>query len=296
VFAQKKYDEKILEYLVKYYSGATRDMFRLWQAARDFELDTYTLEERLLTQMLFCEGYIEDSFLLFNTYYKNVTNHLLVRAYLTYYAYRYLVHDTVVSPDIFPVMKRELFYEENDICLLAWLKCNAANTALTENELVFAEFCIERLIRKGIILPFYLEYQKKIALPDNILGKCIISYVADPGKQVYIHYRLLKHIDQDYITERIPDVFMGIHCKDFILFFHDEIQYYITEESEEGINITESFHIQFECGTPEDDESKYNQINLILIALEMKDDDTTLDMMDNYIRREYLADACFKPI
>ena len=137
VFAHRKYDEAILNYLVKYYDGATREMFKLWKAAREFELNTHTLEERLLTQMLFTESYIEDSFLVFSTYYRDVTNHVLVRAFLTYFAYKFLVHNHVIDTELFPIMKRELYYEENDICLLAWLKHNSTNKKLIASELVF---------------------------------------------------------------------------------------------------------------------------------------------------------------
>lgn len=296
VFAHKKYDEAILNYLVRYYTGATREMFKLWQAARQFELDTHMLEERLLTQMLFAESYIEDSFLVFNTYYKDVTNHTLVRAFLSFYAYRFLVHDQVIDAELFPIMKRELFYDENDICLLAWLKQNSADKKLTENEIIFAEYNIARLVRRGMILPFFRDYGKRIALPDRIQDKCFATYLCDPGKQVYIHYRLLRQTSPDFITERMPNVLLGIHLKEFVLFYHETIQYYITEESSEGTNITESFHIRYECETPEDDESNYSQINLMLIAQEMQDESTLLSMMENYARKEYMIDACFRPI
>jgi hypothetical protein len=296
VFCQKKYDEAILRYLIRYYNGATRDMFRLWKAAREFELDTHKLEERLLTQMLFSESYIEDSFLVFSSYYKEITNHLLVRAFITFYAYKFLVHETAIAPDLFPVMKRELCYEENDICLLAWLKNSASSDRLPENDLVFAEYNIGRMVRKGIILPFFLEYKKRITLPDRLSDKCFITYHSDPGKQIYIHYRLLKTNNQEYITERMPNTFMGIHSKEFVLFHQEALQYYITEESAEGTAITESYHMQYVCETPEDDESKYNQINLMLIASQMQDETTLLDMMEDYIKREYMINTCFKQI
>jgi len=296
VFSQGKYDEAILCYLVKYYNGTTKEMFMLWQAAKGFELSTHMLEERLLIQMLFAESYIEDSYLVFNTYYKDVTNHLLVRAFLSFNAYKYLIHDHVINAELFPVMKRELNYEENDICLLAWLKNNTSITTLTENELIFIEYNIQRFVKKGIVLDFFLEYKKRIVLPERILDKCFLTYHTDPRKRVFIHYRLLKNNDQEYNTECMPNIFMGIHQKDFVLFYHESIQYYITEEATEGTKITESFHAQYDCETPEDDESKYNQINLMLMALEVQDENTLLDMMENYIKQEYMIEACFQKI
>lgn len=296
VFTRRKYDESILRYLLKYYSGSATDMLRIWHAAREFELDTHTLEERLLTLVLFSESNFCDSFTEFINYYNSVTNHLLVKAYLSYCAYLYLVRDTDIAGELFPIMRRELFYEENDICLAAWLKFNSSNHKLNENEIKFIEYSIDRLVRKGIILPFFLEYQDKLALPDQLLGKCFITWISEPKKQVYIHYKLSKPGRQDYITERMPDVFLGIHLKELVLFFHEEVRYHITEESSEETVTSENFILKHESGIPEDDDSKYNQINMMMIASEMQDDDTLLNMMESYMIKEYMANTVFKEI
>ncbi|HWT74395.1 MAG TPA: DUF5717 family protein [Mobilitalea sp.] len=296
VFSHRKYDIAILHYLVDYFDGSTREMFQLWKAAKEFELDTHKLEERLLIQILFSESYIEDSFRVFDSYYKDITNRQLVRAFLSFFAYKYLVHNYVIAPELFPIMKRELYYEENDVCLLAWLKYHSSNQDLTENELIFVEFNLQRLIRNQIILPFFLDYKNRVVLPDRILDKCFLTYYADPKKQVYIHYRLLKQDGTEFITERMPNVFQGIHLKEFVLFYHEAVQYYITEESPAGTNITESFHTQYEGETPEEDDSKYNQINLMLITLEMQDDNTLHFLMDNYMKNEFMIEECFKPV
>ncbi len=296
VFSHNKYDEAILRYLVNYYNGETREMYRLWKAAKDFEINTHLLEERLLTQMLYTEGYLEESFRVFSEYYRNVTNHTLVRAFLSFYAYDYLVHLHVINPELFAIMKRELNYEENEVCLLAWLKYNSQVKGLTENELSFIEYQIDRFVKKGIVLPFFLGYRKQVALPERILNKCYITYITDPRKQVYIHYRLLREQEEEYITQRMNNTFIGIHVMEFILFYHEGLQYYITEETSDGSNITESLHIHYECENPEEDDSNYNQINLMLLAMEKKDDTTLLELMENYVKKKYMIEACFKQI
>ncbi len=296
VFSHGKYDEAILRYLISYYEGKTTEMFHLWKAAKSFELDTHNLEERLLTHVLFTESYIEESYRVFYEYYKDVTNHMLVRAYLSFYAYNYLVHEHVIHTGLFPVMKRELNYDENEICLLAWLKHNVHNNKLTENERSFIELQIARFVRKGIILPFFSEYRGQVSLPEKVLDKYYITYITDPGNQVYIHFRLLKGQEQNFIIERMPNVFMGIHVKEFILFYHECVQYYITEGYAEEEAITESFHAQYDPESPEEEDGRYNQINLMLMALEVKDDNALLDIMENYIQREYLTDTLFKQI
>lgn len=296
VFDKNKYNEAILDYLVRYYQGITQDMFRIWQAAKGFEVDTHQLEERLLTQMLFTEGYVQDSFLIFNEYYKNVTNRMMVRAFLSYYAYKYLIHDWVINTDLFPIMRREISYEENDLCLLAWLKYNAKTKKFSENDLIFIEYQIHRLVKKGIVMAFFDQYKDKVRLPDTIINKSFVEYKTNPDRQVYIHYRLLGASDQDeFITERMTNVYMGIHVKEFVLFYREILQYYITEESGEEVMVTESIQ-ESNDNTPSDEESKYHQINLMLIAKEMHDEATLIDLMEHYVSTDYIATKCFHPI
>ncbi|MDF2539419.1 MAG: hypothetical protein K0S76_2440 [Herbinix sp.] len=297
VFKMGKYDDAILKYLVKYYYGSTNEMFHIWQAAKGFDLPTHRLEERLLIQILFAESYVQDSFIIFSEYYKEVTNHQLVRAFLSYNAYKYLVHDRVIHNELFPIMKRELNYDENDVCLLAYMKHNIDNKALSENDLKFIEYNIYLLVKKGIVLPLYKKYAKIFKLPEKIEEKCYAEYKTDPQKRVYIHYRLLRdNTTEEFVTEPMQNSFLGIHVKEFILFYHEILQYYITEEFAEDSTVTESLQLQCNHEITEEEETTYNQINLMLLSLEMKDEKTLLDMMEHYVRSQYMMSKCFLPL
>jgi hypothetical protein len=296
VYTEHKYDEAILSYLVRHYDGSTRDMIVLWQVAKNFEIGTSELEERLLAQMLFAESNIQDSFQVFNEYYKSVTNHLLVKAYLTYYAFKYVVKDRIVPDELFQIMKRELNYEENDICMLAYLKYNAGRDDLPQNELTMIEYQLNHFCQRGIILPFYMEYKKKVKLPEQITNQFYVEYKTDPSKKVFIHYRLVNKKESSFITEPMANVFMGIHVKEFFLFYHELLQYYISEEQEEEAMITESLHVHYDKEELEEDETKYHQINLMLMAKEMHDDATLVELMEHYIRKEYIISQCFQPL
>ncbi len=296
IFRHGKFDEAILTYLLRNFNGTTGEMYQLWQSAVGFELDTHALEERLITQMLFAECYVQDSYQVFCQYYKKVTNHQLVRAFLTYYGYKYLVCDRVIHPELFLIMKRELNYEENEVCLLAWLKKHTNAAQLSVSETDYIEYHIERLASKGIVLPFFLDYKGKVKLPAHLKNKYYLEYITDPRKKVSIHYRLNNDPgEEEFITETMPNLWMGIHVKEFVLFYHEILQYYITETMGEEVNITKSTLVQYEMEDTED-ESRYHQINLMLAALEMGDDTTLLDMMEHYVMLEYAKTRCFQSI
>ncbi len=297
IYSQGKYDETILHYLVKYYNGSTENMINLWQTARDFDQDPYELEERLLAQLLFTESEYKGIFEIFLDYYSKITNHLLVRAFITYYSYKYLVHNMELEDKLFPIIRREQNYEENNISLLAWLKYNSNNKKLTDNDKNFISYNIDRFVRQGIVLPFFKNYQNTVKLPEPIGDRYYVKYKANPQKQVFLNYLIEKNNSKrEYITELMPNIFMGIHVKEFVLFYNEELRYYISEELDDHVNITESLLLSYDGTNEAEEDSKYMRINNMLMALDMWDDNTLLDNMADYVEAEHIISECFKPL
>ena len=297
IFNQGKYDEAILKYLTKHYQGPTESLLKLWKAAEGFEIENHELMERLLVQLLFTEGHMGDSLPVFMEYYHNITNRLMVRAFLTFQAYQYLVHDRMVGDELFSIMRRELNYEENDICLLAWMKYSSGSHEISDGDCEVISYHISRMEKKGIILPFFLEYHNKLKLPVRMSDKFYIEHKTNPRYQVYLHYRLLKNnYEPEFIVERMPDSFLGIHVKELILFCHEILEYYITEEDDGYVNTTDLIRVQNDRDASGEEETKYNQLNLILAARNMQDEKTLMDMMEHYVKSEYIISKIFKPM
>lgn len=298
IFKEGKYNDFIIEYLVKYYFGTTAQMFELWKAAVAFEISTTQLEERLLAQMLFSDSYVVNSFSVFLQYYNKGANHKLIKGFLSYNAYKYLVKERVIQPELFDIMKREVAYDENDICMLALLKELSTRETLTEGEIDLIDYNIHRFTNKGIVLPFFKEFMNKISLPPKIMNKSYVEYITNPTHRAWIHYRMENKEDkEDFITEEMKDIYMGIRVKDFILFHNESIQYYITEEDTKGqVTITESVTIRLEHNLQVDEESKYNQINFMLSAITMQDETSLMDSLSNYVKTNYVISKLFKPL
>ena len=61
IYLLKENMTKNSNYLVKYYNGSTMDI-KLWRGSKNFEIDTYELEERVLAQALFSENTLKEIF------------------------------------------------------------------------------------------------------------------------------------------------------------------------------------------------------------------------------------------
>lgn len=305
ILKEGKYNDIILKYLVKYYNGTTKEMLNIWKAAKGFDIPTVELEERLLGQVLFTETYMAEGGKVFINYYKEGSNKKLIRAFLSYYAYKYLVNDRVVQTEIFDIIKRESFYEENEVCMIALLKYFSFKENLTEDEIKLIDFNLHKLMENGIILPFYQLFNNRMSIPESIRNKYYIEYKANPKKKVSIYYRFHEQCgsedtseikEEDFIKETMKNVYEGIFVKDILLFYHEGFDYYIVEEDSETEIKSELISIKMDYLPEIADRSRYQQINRMMQLMEEKETDLLKETMEQYICVEYIANEIFKPL
>lgn len=294
VFKAGKYNEEILVYLAKKYEGSTRELYELWEAACGFEIDTCILEERLLTQMLTTREYLINSPQVFLKYYKRGCNRQLIKAFLSYHAYKYLVNGRILGSEIFQVMRRELIYEENDVCMLALLKKLSKEDCFDESEKEFIDYNLQRFLRKGIVMPFFKDFKGVLPLNGRLLSSCFVEYISNPKGRVFIHYRM--EDSEEFTEEEMRDMFQGIHVKDFILFADETLQYYITEGEGPEAAITESGSIKAEPEMSQEEDTPYDQINFMVTALEMSDYESIQEGIRNYSKNRHLMKDLFKAL
>ena len=298
VFENNKYNETILSYLVERYVGSTEQMYMLWSECSEYEhIDTTNLEENILAQMLFAQSYIPNSLEVFVSYYNHYKTKKVVKAYLMYNCYKYIVKDRILDDEFFIVVKNELSMGHNELYSMALLKFYSTKDVYTSDEVDYIDKTVKYFINKDIILPFFKDFKNTIELPECIADKFYIQYVTDPKAKVNIHYCLDENEMDElrFNSEVMPDVFYGIRVKEFILFYEDDLQYYIVEDYEGEVNITESNNILVdECDT--DDETRYNKINLMLSSRSIGDEKTLIEVMESLAITDYMALEMFKPL
>jgi len=295
VFFEGKYNENVVQYLADFFYGTTEEMYRVWQCALEMELQTELLEERLLGQILFAGSYVPEAYQVFLSYRRKKGNPKLIRAYLSQTAHRYFLLGCELSAELIEQMLQEA-EEENEICRLAVLKKYTEWEMLTGEQIRFAENSMRMFAERGMIFPFFSEFEGRVALPPCMADKLYVEYHTNPKSRVVISY-LIDNVEEDsFVKEEMRHIGYGIFVKEFILFYEEVLQYYITEEQDGEAQITESFYRKLDAVKMQDETTKYGQINLILTAQDMKDEKTTLDMLENYYRMEYTVNRLFAPI
>jgi len=147
---------------------------------------------------------------------------------------------------------------------------------------------VEYFMEKDIILSFF----RKFGL-ECMKDKYIIEYITDPKVRVDIIYNMGD--DDTFCNEEMKDVFFGIRSRSFILFYGDNLQYYIVEDNKGDNKITESLNLNV-INSEQDDESRYGKINLMLMTKEMKDEETLIDTMKGLAITDYITQSIFAPL
>ena len=131
---------------------------------------------------------------------------------------------------------------------------------------------------------------------DEYQDKTLIVYRVRSGYRAVIHYMIQDEgsAESEYCQEEMRDMFAGICVKEFILFFGERLQYYITEESENGAWPTRSNSIAASDMEQDDFESRYTVLNDIMIGKTLHDYDTVNDLMMQYYRQDFMVDHLFK--
>lgn len=295
VFSEVQCDRPVLVYLEKHYRGDTKNMLKLWNVVYENGLPACGLGERILSQVLFTEGSDEGIFPVFMDYYKNGDNRRLVKAYLNYSSYRHLVRDQSLEESIFGILEEEVVREPEDVMVLSLLKYYSTKENLSETQIQTANYQISRMIDKNLVLPFFREFKGKLLIPQSIYNKYYVEYRTNPSNNVTIHY-CMENGDKaaGYKSAAMKHVYGGIFIKEFLLFYGDELLYYITDDGENGDIITDSTRVRQE-NLYQDEENQYNLINLMLASRQMQDEKTMLELMESYIRTEYCT-KLFCPI
>ena len=98
-----------------------------------------------------------------------------------------------------------------------------------------------------------------------------------------------------YVTEPMTDMFEGIHIKSLVLFFGETLQYYITEETAEGEQLTESATISKNDMAAANSGTRYSDINDLVIAGTLQDYSGFHKMVAAYEEKSFLTEKLFSP-
>lgn len=299
-FKNGKYDSNTLNYLIYNFEGVTRELRDIWKAAKAFDTSCHALTERLLVQMLFSRSFVGEKDIIFEDYLGYGSSQRVEMAYLSYAAYDYFVKERLTDRNIFTKLIENYRQGEplNDGCKLALLKYFTDNEReITERIKEMIVIFIQEFLHKNVYFKFFSEYVSLVPELAAFSSALFIEYRTNPRSRVVLHYILADSDDDDmYRTEEMRNMYGGIFSKEFMLFFGERLQYYVTEEigGREMLTLSDSVSIEETVGDGTD--SRYNILNSMVVAKTLQDDATFLDLMQEYAEEDDFATRVFAVI
>lgn len=296
-FKKGKYDVNILQYLVYYFEGLSKDMRDIWQAAEAFDVENRELCQRCIEQVLYSGAYISDLLEIYKSYKKGYVEPELEHSFLAQWSYDYFIKDRLVSSYIFEQMSG--LFDNYDWLLvekLAYIKFFSENKEkLNEEILVVAVKFIRELLGENIFLPYFMEFVKEVPELRVYSEKLFVEYKGSPNGKAVLHYMVELGDGEggEYCTEEMQNIYGGVYCKEFVLFYGEVLQYYIMEEIDGKSQLTESNTIQKNDMGKNGDESRYSMLNDIAISKAMQDYETLDELLKEYYKKAYLVDDLF---
>lgn len=296
-FKTGKYSDLVLKYLCENYTGPTDELINLWHAADKFSISSMKLDERILEQGIYTQIEPEKISDIFMEYYKRAGNEKLILAYISLVAHGYLHSGRCKADFIFDIIEKRYIGNRtlNDACQLALLKHFAEKTDITQAELEIEDTLLKYYIYNNMYFNFFARLDYRLLEKYFLYDKAFLQYESTPGTHVVLHYSRDED-GEEFNSEDMVEMYDGIYVKTFVIFFGELIRYYITEEHDNSIEVKESNRLTCNNIPGDNDHSRYNLINEMIISDTLSDETTLKSNIDEYKRLDAATKQLFKLI
>lgn len=299
-FTKGEYDSTTLDYLSSNWDGTTNELGEIRTAVLNFESDAYLVSRRMLMQMLYTgETCSERSELVMCCKEAGEGSEFLSNV-LAQSSHFYFIDQKPMLDSEFSLIGE--YGMEGipllDICRIAWLKDESlASGEVSEQNQEITELFLKDLLGRGIVFPFFRQFSSSVAMQQSYADETLVEYRTSetkPTGKVLLHYTMERDGERtQYQVRRMKEMYDGVYVAGFILFFGEELHYYITDDPLEK-NVTESGTLGQDARIVSQGEDRFSEVNEIVMLTALGRDEEALVKMEEYGRKAFLTDALFK--
>lgn len=170
---------------------------------------------------------------------------------------------------------------------LAWLHAISKQESFAEDEKRLAECVMDYFVKQEIYLAFFLRFEGKIRIPQELYCMSFVTYQGRKGCRTWMH---CQNGRQGTVWEMpMLEILDGVYIGYFRPFLDERPEIYITIEGDER-KYRKS--VTVESGQMKGKGLKYHKINEMLSVMHS---DKVYDMMEQFGETEYLVEQSLKP-
>lgn len=291
-FEKGRYDSGTVEYLAKYYVAAVKTLLPIWNVARELQLDTTELEDTILALALFSEN-INDIYPVFQSFVDKKDSSVLTEAYLQYASYQYMMGKQTLPEEFFDQLHKAIKRNmaKGPFARMALLKDYSKRIHfLKEEQIKMSKKLLDLCMNENMILPYFQEFEEVLALPAEVMMKTVVAYYSDEDKDVELHYNIAANnrAEESFASEYMREILPGIYTREFMLFTDEQLFYYITQDDETKVEVTnvsgnnQTIHKEPGAGT------RFEMLNRMLMLHARGQEQEAESLAEQYLEQMYL--------
>lgn len=297
VFKKEKYDEVMLSYLRDHYRGSVRNLCRLWRKLKGFQLETLSLDERILLQSIRTHQFPDDEGKILCDYVRQQGRPEVTAAFLSYLSDYYFLGGRAISESEIVTMENAMDRGEVDytICKLALLRYYSTLDSLDAKRMERAGVLLKQMDEKGLRFEFYHKLPKRLIQAYQIEDKVFVQDQFRPGSRVILHYQLKEQDGEqtEWISEPMNNVYHGIFVKEFLLFYGESLRYYMSVMDDGKISDSDTYEVSL-VDMDTSGATKFRLLNRMLEARDQGDDGKLREAEEQYLRQECFVNRFLK--
>ena len=226
---------------------------------------------------------------MFESYAHSLGKDEVILAYLSQMAHLYVVRDAVVAEFVFHKIAglSDGGQKLNRICALALLKWCTLEQGALPKEWELAETILCQLVREGRCFAFFESLPGKLREKYMLHDRVVVEYRTSPQAKVYINYLPVGYTK--YVECEMEQMYEGVFAKEFIVFYEENIPYYIKEENDGAYKVTESGQIVRPSLVDGGEEGRLVLIDDMMASWQMKDEATLWKRLETYGQKEEMV-------
>ena len=301
-FLKGTYDDSILHYMCSYFDGLTEELEKVREAAEGFGTDQYDLCRRMLIQMLYTGKTLPERDEIIDSYIRGGAEREILSSVLAQCAHYYFTADIPMKQEYFDILGE---YGRDgvplvDICRIAWLKDlseQSGETTAAQREVT--TLFLGDLLDRGIVFPFFRQFIGVLPELQVFADETLVEFrPKDPvnGARIQYHYAMERDGQRErYKVRQMKEMYPGVYVAGFLLFFGEQMHYYITDDAAEK-NVIESGTIGQDARISADTDDRFGLVNHISMLTALGQDAEAIAQMEHYAHRVFLSRRLFKSV
>ena len=265
-------DERVLQYLCRYYEGRLSDMTEVRKRCAHRGIDTSGLDEKILRYSMFTGTRVPEGPMILSAYAKAGGSPKICDAYLNFEALRSFADNTALDMLIASRIARGVDSKEKTdaVCLLALLKYYTEKAPLTEEETGRRDRLFAQMVREGYLFSFYARIPVDLRQLYHLDDKLILEYRGLPQDKATAVYTLSSEPDKGVRTIPMRRMISGIFACP-VTAFAGEVVRYTVNVRRGGTEYTSEEQLQVMPLQDKYGRSRYQRINRMSAELAQGD-------------------------